>query len=48
VLILGGTGLGLYGPGIFSLGGWLGAAVLIAFAFVGRSVVLKEERLDTQ
>ena len=43
LLILGGTGLALYGPPIFSLGGWLTGFVLIIFAFVGRSIVLKEE-----
>jgi hypothetical protein len=46
LLILGGAGIGLYGPDIFSLGGWIGAAFLIVFAFVGRNVVLKEEKRD--
>ena len=35
--------IGLYGPGVFSLGGWLSALVLSAFAIVGRQVVLREE-----
>ena len=48
LLILGGAGIGLYGPDVFSLGGWIGAAVLIVFAFVGRSVVLKEEKRGTR
>ena len=43
VLIFGGVGIGLYGPDVFSLGGWVTAVILVAFAFVGRSVVLKEE-----
>ncbi len=42
-LIFGGVGLGLYGPDVFSLGGWLSAAAFIVFAFIGRSVVKKEE-----
>jgi len=48
VLIVGGVGLGLYGPEIFSLGGWLSAVVLVVFAFVARSVVLKEESRSMQ
>jgi hypothetical protein len=44
VLVGGGTMLGLYGPEIFSLGGWLTAVALVIFAFVGRSIVLYEER----
>jgi hypothetical protein len=46
LLIVIGAGLGLYGPDIFSLGGWITAVLLIVFAFVGRYVVLQEERLD--
>ncbi len=42
-LIAGGVGIGLYGPDMFSLGGWVSAFILIIFAFVGRSVILKEE-----
>ncbi|MBV1757174.1 MAG: hypothetical protein KMY55_04940 [Dethiosulfatibacter sp.] len=44
LLILIGTGLAMYGPPIFSLGGWLTGIILIIFAFLGRSVVLKEEK----
>jgi hypothetical protein len=42
LLVLAGAGLALYGPAIFSLGGWLTAGSLIVFAFVGRAIVLKE------
>jgi hypothetical protein len=44
VLVLSGTGLALYGPHIFSLGGWFKAIILITFAFSGRHFVLQEER----
>jgi hypothetical protein len=37
-----GMAIGLYFPSIFSLGGWLTAAMLLVFAFVGRSVALSE------
>jgi hypothetical protein len=43
LLIAGGVGIGLYGPDVFSLGGWVSAIILIIFAFIGRSVILKEE-----
>ena len=43
LLIAGGIGLGLYGPSVFSLGGWISAIILIIFAFIGRSVTLGEE-----
>jgi len=43
-LIMGGAYLGLYGPDIFSLGGWITGMILILFAFLGRAQVLKEER----
>lgn len=43
-LIMGGAYLGLYGPDIFSLGGWITGMILILFAFMGREQVLKEER----
>ncbi len=46
LLVLGGAGLALYGPAVFSLGGWLAAVVLIAFAFLGRHLVLQEEKRD--
>ena len=44
LLVVLGAGLALYGPDIFSLGGWLTAAFLIAFAFIGKHVVLDEEK----
>ena len=43
LLIAGGIGLGLYGPDVFSLGGWMSAIIFIIFAFIGRSVILGEE-----
>jgi len=47
-LILGGLGLALYGPAIFSLGGWATGLALITFAFIGKSAVLREERCRTR
>lgn len=44
LLVFGGVGIGLYGADVFSLGGWLSALAMIAFAFWGRSVALREER----
>jgi hypothetical protein len=44
LLVIAGAGLALYGPPLFSLGGWLTGALLIAFALAGRAVVLREER----
>ena len=44
LLVVLGVGLALYGPDIFSLGGWLTASFLIAFAFIGKYVVLDEEK----
>ena len=38
-----GAGLAMYGPAVFSLGGWLAGVILIVFAFAGRAVVLREE-----
>ena len=46
LLVVLGAGLALYGPDIFSLGGWLTAAFLIAFAFIGKHVVLDEEKMN--
>jgi len=43
ILILEGAGLALYGPQIFSLGGWFTSIMLLIFAFAGRWLVLKEE-----
>ncbi len=34
----------MYGPDIFSLGGWITAVLLITFAFLGRYLVLLEEK----
>ena len=42
LLVLGGIMLGIYGPPIFSLGGWITGCLLITFAFVGRHIVLSE------
>lgn len=47
LLIAGGTALGLYGPDVFSLGGWLSALVLIVFGFAGRQSVLREEARES-
>ena len=44
ILVIAGAGLGLYGPAIFSLGGWISGVLLIVFAFLGRAMVLKEEK----
>jgi len=44
LLIVCGAMLALYGPQIFSLGGWITGVLLIVFAFIGRSLVLKEEK----
>lgn len=43
LLVVAGAGLALYGPDVFSLGGWVTAVLLIAFAFLGRHLVLREE-----
>lgn len=43
LLVLGGASLALYGPPVFSLGGWLTGVILIVFAFISRLMVLKEE-----
>jgi len=44
LLIGGGVVIGLYGPGPIALGGWITGLVLLLFAFVGRAVVLRENR----
>jgi len=44
LLVAGGFVLGLYGPTIFSLGGWVTGILLIVFAFAGMQVVLNEEK----
>ena len=46
LLIICGIGLALYGPPVFSFGGWLTGLILIIFAFVGRSIVLREENSE--
>ena len=46
ILILGGAGLALYGPPIFSLGGWFAGVVLIVFAFIGRQLLLKKKKVN--
>jgi len=43
VLIGTGAALGFSSKGSFSLGGWIAAGMLLLFAFIGRSVVLKEQ-----
>jgi len=45
LMVLSGFLLGFYGPQTFSLAGWIGAGLLIAFAFVGRYIVLREEKV---
>ncbi|WP_027107847.1 DUF7010 family protein [Lacticigenium naphthae] len=44
LLISLGTYLALYGPQIFSLGGWITGILLIIFAFIGKYSVLQEEK----
>ena len=44
LLVILGTGLVFYGPHIFSLGGWITAFILIVFAFIGRYIILQDER----
>ncbi len=39
ILALGGVGLALWGPGWFSLGGWVTGLVLMTFAFLLRATV---------
>ena len=43
ILVVLGAVLALYGPALFSLGGWITGVVLLVFAFYSRMVVLKEE-----
>ena len=44
LLVFAGAGLALYGPPVFSLGGWVGGALLIAFGFIGRGLARKDAR----
>jgi hypothetical protein len=44
LMILGGVSIALYASGMFSLGGWLVAALLMVFAVIGRNAALNEER----
>lgn len=44
LLVAGGVVIGLYVPWSFSLGGWVTAAILLVFAFVGRTVAIAEQR----
>ncbi|NLD74832.1 MAG: hypothetical protein GX649_19205 [Chloroflexi bacterium] len=48
VLVAGGVVLALFGPDVFSLGGWFSAAVFILFAFILRGATLREERGEAQ
>lgn len=48
ILVIAGAGLALYGLPIFSLGGWFTAFMLFLFAFIGRQLVLREERGSAQ
>lgn len=43
LLVGGGVLIAMHGPGWFSLGGWVTAAVLYVFALAGRRQVLREE-----
>jgi len=43
ILIGTGIAIGLYLSSVFSLGGWFTAVVLLVFAFIGRSIALREE-----
>ena len=47
VLLGAGVAIGLYLPTVFYVGAWFTALVLLAFAFIGRRVVVREERLNT-
>ena len=44
VLLGAGVAMGLYLPSLFSVGGWFTAIVLLVFAFVGRSIALRESQ----
>lgn len=42
VLVAGGAVIALYGPPVFSLGGWFTGAILVIFAFIGRAIAIRE------
>lgn len=42
ILLGGGVALGMFGPPIFVTGGWLTGVVLLAFAVIGRALVVRE------
>jgi hypothetical protein len=44
VLVGAGVIIGMYFSSVFSLGGWFTGAMLLIFAFIGRSAVLRESR----
>jgi hypothetical protein len=44
VLLGGGVIIGMYFSSVFSLGGWFTGVILLIFAFVGRSAVLRESQ----
>lgn len=44
VMVFAGLALGMFVPGSFATGGWLTGAVLLLFAFVGRSAAVRGER----
>jgi hypothetical protein len=48
LLVSAGLGLALYAPPSFALGAWVTGGVLLAFAFAGRRVALREARAQTQ
>ena len=44
LLVGGGVALGLFIPGAFAVGGWVGALILVAFALILRAVVMRDEQ----
>lgn len=48
LLVLSGVGLALYGPPVFSIGGWLTGLILIIFAFFCRAIIQREEKLAVE
>jgi len=42
-MITAGLAIGLYVPGSYGLGGWVGASLLVLFGFVGGNAVAREE-----